>query len=775
MRSFWPAALVIFVIAFTLRIFHIWQMRSSPFFAVLMGDARGYDEWAQRIAGGDWIGNDVFYQAPLYPYFLASIYKVAGRSMIVVRIVQAVIGSCSCVLAAGAARRLFSARAGVLAGLMLAIYAPAIFFDGLLQKSVLDVFFVCLTLWLIADITAITSERRPQQLPQQLMLWQWLALGLGLGGLSLTRENALVFVVVILGWAILRFGVRAAAVFAFGLAIVLLPVAVRNSMVGGGFHITTSQFGTNFFIGNHPGADGTYQSLRYGRGAPEYERQDAAELAEYELQRKLMPAEVSRFWTGRALAFIASNPVAWLKLMARKGALLVNATEMVDTEDQETYAEWAVVLRLLGPVTHFGVLVPLAFAGMLATWSGRSRLWVLYALLIAYAVSVVFFFIFARYRYPLVPMLILFAAAGTLAVAQSFGRAGSSILQSGSRRLSLQITAVAAVAVFVNWPMGSVRAMRAVTEMNVGTALQTEHRIDDAIAYYRRAISTQPDYAPAYNNLGTALREQRRIDEAVASYQQALQLQPEFATAHFNLANLLLEQDDPAAAVDHFERAIRKEPPSADVHSNLGIALALTGRIDAALREFRQAIDLDPGSVKAYRNLGNTLSSEGQWADAISALRRAVELDSNNAAVRYDLASALLESGNSKEAITEFQATLRLSPTMVAAHNNLGIALGSQGKLDEAIEEFRRALAIQPGFADAQQNLKVALPRCTAGIEIRCLLTRSAGFYIHPVQTNNCKSRGRVCCGSLPASTSLVCREEEGWGYSSGFSSCVCL
>ena len=44
-------------------------------------------------------------------------------------------------------------RAGVVAGLMLALYAPAIFFDGLLQKSVLDVFFICLALWLIAGIT----------------------------------------------------------------------------------------------------------------------------------------------------------------------------------------------------------------------------------------------------------------------------------------------------------------------------------------------------------------------------------------------------------------------------------------------------------------------------------------------------------------------------------------------------------------------------------------------------------------------------------------------
>ena len=56
--------------------------------------------------------------------------------------------------------------------------------------------------------------------------------------------------------------------------------------VGGGFYVTTSQFGPNFYIGNNPGADGTYQSLRFGRGAPEYERQDATELAERALGRQ---------------------------------------------------------------------------------------------------------------------------------------------------------------------------------------------------------------------------------------------------------------------------------------------------------------------------------------------------------------------------------------------------------------------------------------------------------------------------------------------------------
>ena len=47
---------------------------------------------------------------------------------------------------------------------------------------------------------------------------------------------------------------------------------LRNAALGGGLYPTTSQFGPNFFIGNNPGSDGTYMSLRAGRGDPEFER-----------------------------------------------------------------------------------------------------------------------------------------------------------------------------------------------------------------------------------------------------------------------------------------------------------------------------------------------------------------------------------------------------------------------------------------------------------------------------------------------------------------------
>src|SRR5215510_5412721 len=99
------SALLVFALALAVRLVHVWQISRAPFFDMLMGDARGYDVWARQLAGGDWIGRDVFYQAPLYPYFLGVIYKLFGHSLLTVRIIQAIVGSLSCALIGAATCR----------------------------------------------------------------------------------------------------------------------------------------------------------------------------------------------------------------------------------------------------------------------------------------------------------------------------------------------------------------------------------------------------------------------------------------------------------------------------------------------------------------------------------------------------------------------------------------------------------------------------------------------------------------------------------------------
>src|SRR5688500_14977110 len=240
---FWQL-IAVATLALIVRLIYIWHLRDSPFFDVLMGDARRYDSWATQIAAGDLVGREVFYQAPLYPYFLGSLYAMAGRSLLAVRVCQAVIGAAACVLLALTARRLYSDRAGLIAGFGLALYAPAVFFDGLIQKSALDLFFVCLSLWIVSGLVDAPNTRS-----------RWFWLGAAMGGLALTRENALVLVIAILLWPpgrlpfLHRQRLLNTGVFLLALMLVLCPVAARNRFVGGEWHLTTSQLGPNLYIG----------------------------------------------------------------------------------------------------------------------------------------------------------------------------------------------------------------------------------------------------------------------------------------------------------------------------------------------------------------------------------------------------------------------------------------------------------------------------------------------------------------------------------------------
>ncbi len=672
--------LTIFGVALAVRLAHLWQMRASPLFGVLMGDSRSYDEWARRIAGGEWIGREVFYQAPIYPYFLGAVYTIAGHHLFAVRVLQAALGSLACVFLALAGERFFSRRVGLIAGIALALYAPAIFFDGLIQKSTLDVLLICLALWLLARGD-----------------WWWT--GVAIGALTLTRENAIVFTAVIAAWAAFATRDRARAIGAFllGVTVVVLPVAIRNSLVGGGFYVTTSQFGPNFYIGNNPRADGSYASLRYGRGAPEYERQDATEIAERAAGRSLTPSEVSSYWRDKALDFVIGRPGDWLALVGRKTLLLLNRTELVDTESQESHAEWSLPLRVLSWAGHFGILVPLAVAGMILSWPHRARLVPLYAMLLVYGASVVLFYVFARYRYPLVPLLILFAAAGIVDIWER------------PRLAPLALAAALFVAVVANVPVTTPAINLAVTENNLGSALQSDGRVDDAIAHYRRAIALRPEYAPAYSNLASALKSKGQVSDAIAAYEQALRVQPDYPEADYNLGNALFEAGRGDEAIAHYNRAQSIPGAAADLHNNLGIALMAGGKSAEAIAEFRQAVRADPQSAQAHRNLGDALAASGARVEGLEHFRRAVELRPSDAALRYDLGSALLEAGSLPDAITELHEALRLDPKSVAAHNNLGIALGTQGRLAEAIAEFDKALALDPDFADAQRNRATAI------------------------------------------------------------------
>ena len=622
----WRVGAFVFLVALAVRWLHLAYFRRAPFFFLLVGDARAYDAWARRLAAGDWLGSEVFYQAPLYPYLLGAWYAVAGPGLLGVRLLQGALGALACGLVAVASGRLFGRAAGWAAGLLLAFYAPAIFFDLLLQKAVLDLLLVSLLLLLVSLLAEHVERGRS--------FWAGAALGL----LVLSRENAVVLLPVLLVWLGLRARPRLAPMLLFvvGVGAVLAPVAVRNFRIGGELLLTTAQLGPNLYIGNHDGATGSYVPLRPGRGDASFERRDAADLAEAASGRKLTAGEVSRYWRGRATTWIRAHPGRWLELLGRKLRLAWNSGEAMDTEDLQTHAEVSPPLRWLARVGHFGLLAPLALLGVWWTRARWRELWVLHAAVVVYTASLVVFYVVARYRLPLVPLLAPFAGLALVELPAQWRRGpASERIRSG--------LIVAGAALFVNWPL--------LAELPGG----------------RLRALTHLNYAQAFAAHGSS-------DEAAAQYRRALELDPANAHAHTNLGVLAAERGERAAALLHFQAAAESAPGEARNQSNLGVELQVQGRIPEAIASFERAVALEPGDAALCFHLGAALSAAGRAGPAIAQFEEVIRLEpdpAKAAQAHNNLGILLASTGRASEAIPHFEAAVGLAPGFRDAAENL--------------------------------------------------------------------------------------------------------
>jgi tetratricopeptide (TPR) repeat protein len=580
-------------VALVLRFVHLLEARSVPIFDAVFMDGRSYSTWADRIAAGDWIGDKVFYQAPLYPYFLAVVKLTVGDDLWKIRLVQIAIGSIACGILFLAGRAFFSRTTGVVAGLLLAIYPPAVFFDGLIQKANLGLLFTVLLLLALAHARARPGARA------------FALAGIPLGLLMLTREETILLVPVLGIWSIVATPEptisrrsRSALGFAGGLALVLLPVLVRNAAVGGEFALTTSQAGSNFYIGNNPAANGSYVPLVPGRQNTEFERRDAFDLAERESGRKLSPGEVSRFWFGKAFAWIRANPGDWLRLLGTKLALLVNWYEMPDYEDQYFYETICGLLRTLDSFWHFGVLLPLGLVGIALTFPRRKEILVLHLVLATLAAGVVLFYVFARYRYPIVPPLVLFAAAALVR--------GTALVR--ARRwsdLGLAGIVLCFAGVASNWRIRDKDSQLAASLSHAGSITDEKQDSERAIEYYRRSLEIQPDSPEVLGNLGNALMRVRRYDEAIAAYRRSAELRPTDWRAWMRLGASLEQAGRIDEAEPFLVRALEL-----DAKSTLDSASDLVRKTDG-----RDLVALDL--------LAAAQAAVGRFEDAVATARRA--------------------------------------------------------------------------------------------------------------------------------------------------------
>jgi tetratricopeptide (TPR) repeat protein len=558
-----PATLIL---AALLRLAHVVALSHTPFFDHLNLDCLVYDEWAQRIAGGDWMGDRIFYQDPLYPYFLGILYALFGRSLWMVYLLQAGFGVATCWLTGLLGRRLFGAAAGNLAALLAAIFVPSIFYEVQVEKTFLSVFLVVAFLVLVLDRRGAAR----------------LAAGAALALACLTRANLIVFVP--LGFGLLLFernagglreatfdflrrpdgwGWRQAAAFVAGCFLVLAPVALRNHHVEGRWVLTTSQAGQNFYIGNNPlNTTGSYIVPPSIRPDPRFEETDFRAEAEKQTGRRLSPPEVSAYWSDLAWKHIASDPTFAQMMFLRKFLTFWNDYEVPDNLDMYLLQRWSWVLAL--PLPGMGVLAAMALLGLVVTFRDRVDVRILAGFVAVYCATVVAFFVFSRYRIQVAPVLMVLGAQGLLWLGEQVRAARWEKAGAGAA-----VVAIGAVFCLQNLEWTDRTKAIAISLNNLAALYSEMGDTPKAIATYEEAVRLRPEgVVGAIRLLGDHYRRSGDLARAEQYMRQVVTLKPESRIGWNALADLYLQRlasgDTDATLRDRLAAALLSAGRSAD-------------------------------------------------------------------------------------------------------------------------------------------------------------------------------------------------------------------
>jgi len=595
----WP--LLFCMAALVLRIIHIATIQNSPFFTYPVLDNLMYDEWGRSIAAGELLGERIFFQDPLYAYFLALIYAVFGHSYVVVMAIQSLLGALVPALLFFATRRWFSRGAALAAAAIGALYLPAIYYEGMILKSWMALFLVALLLWLLSRAAADPCR------------WCWLSGGLVLGLACLTRGNLLLFLPVVLVWACLqrpgqeerRRLLAGALLLLAGAAIVLGASASRNRLVGGEWVLTTSNAGQNFYIGNNPhNSSGEYQFLPFVAPNPKHEERDFALEAERRSGRAMSAKEVSRFWFSEAGSWIGAEPLAWMSLMWSKFRIYWGAYEIPDNLDYYLYRQWAPVLRL--PIPGFGLVAPLGLLGAALAWRRRGGVRLLLLFLIVYASSVLLFFVFSRFRMAMMPALYIFAGAAVMELGR---RSKLAFSKRGSPWPALRAAALLVLFMLVvNLP---VRAQRDSLSFRLAEAVGLPTRAENsATAHYNLALA----YAAHARKSGNGVE---LLVQAEAELREALRQEPGHAGILVELGKVLARQERNAEAIEIYQRAAALQSNDYRIHHALGLLHRRMGEHAAAGQAFRRALQLNPRDLAAERALSEIAGQAPSTAPSV--------------------------------------------------------------------------------------------------------------------------------------------------------------
>jgi len=372
-RRLIAAALILVVITLA-RVWLIDRLPDQGYFAK-------YTIVADQILAGQMPRERLLDFSPLYLWFVVAL-RAIGAGFHAIRTLQIILLSVAAVLVAIAARR-FGEIPTYIAPFLLLGSRGALVCATEVEPE---------TLILVLNAAAIAA-----------LDFNPLIAGFFLGLSAACRPVALLVVIALSVW------MRSWRLLA-GAAIPVIAVLVVNFSLT--HEVTLMDPGTVFYEGMNPGAVGyegvqprIVNDLERMSKDPDYLHVAYRLVATKALGRPLTRAESNRYWTGKALAFARTYPLAALTLTARKFYLALHSYEAYDL------VTMARKDSMLSHAFFFPFALIVTFAAACAI-SRPRRIAPLVIFVCCTGVTLIVFYVTARQRNAVLPALVILAAVG---------------------------------------------------------------------------------------------------------------------------------------------------------------------------------------------------------------------------------------------------------------------------------------------------------------------------------------------------------------------------
>ena len=199
--------------------------------------------------------------------------------------------------------------------------------------------------------------------------------------------------------------------------------------------------------------------------------------------------------------------------------------------------------------------------------------------------------------------------------------------------------------------------------VQLGDAVRSQGRLEEALALYTRAVDAEPNHGQAHSRLGFAHGQAGRFDLALHHFRRFVELDPTSPNAQTNLANALLSTGRHAEGIGHLRRALELDPRCEPAHHSLWRALVLVNQRVEAIGALRDARSVVPGDRSLARELAwllaTTQGHDGAPGEALALAESVVANERPLGATSLDLlAAAAADAGDFGRAVAEAESAL---------------------------------------------------------------------------------------------------------------------